>query len=194
MASAMTTPVSSQPGESDAGARGAIRCPHCSEMVRAGATFCPSCTRRVLGYARCSECHEPISTDARYCPYCTQRVRRFLTGSEAEAPALDIAVQATRTGSGLTGLSLPGLFRPSVIQLRDDVLFVRRAGGLLTSALTTEIALPDIEDVHSRRGMIWGAVEIVTRAGSIVVRGIPRTDAVRFANQIDTMLFRARNA
>jgi hypothetical protein len=123
-------------------------------------------------------------------------VRRFRSGTDAEAPSLDIAVRASGIGGLVTTISLSGLFRPSVIQLREDAIFIRRAGGLLASGLTMELPLAMIEDVHSRRGLVWGAIEIVPRAEAafdvIIVRGIARNDAVRFANQIGTILFRSR--
>jgi len=179
-------------------ARTAMRCPHCGEPARIGAEYCPSCTRRILGFERCSECFEPISADARYCPYCTQRVRRFRGTAEAEEAPLDLAVIATRLGCACTGVSITGAFRPSIVQLREDALFIRRTGGLTASRLSIEIPVRDLADIRSRSGLIWGTVEIIPTMDlpieTVIIRGLRKESARRFANRLSAMLFRSRKA
>ena len=88
-----------------------MNCPHCGSTISIGATFCPQCTRRVLGYADCPACHEPIAKESKYCPYCGQRVRKYQIASRYELPPLDLAVRSTHLGMLVRMLSLSGFIR-----------------------------------------------------------------------------------
>ncbi len=61
----------SQAGQGNTGSQPAVEkkpCPHCGEMIKSDAKFCPECGQKTQ--RECVKCHAPIGANAKFCPEC----------------------------------------------------------------------------------------------------------------------------
>jgi len=167
-------------------------CPHCGSAIAVGATFCPHCTRRAIGYVECHECCEPIAKKAKYCPCCGQRIRKYKTGLQYELPALDLSLRARRLGMLVRGLSATGLIRPMRVHANHDRVLIVRWRALGFDHEEERFELKDLESADLRRGVFWVSVILKAndeeRAEPLVLRGLPKREARIFAHRLNTEL------